>query len=84
MQNKFEQTLIKENQFLNSLNFNSFGAIGSNNFLNSTKAKSKIILSEGPNKNANSNIADDEAVRRNISEHINYVKLNFSLEYKFY
>lgn len=69
MQNKFEQVLIKENQFLNSLNFNSFGTANS---LNSSKNKIKNVFKENMSYNLKP-IPDDEEVRNNISEQINLV-----------
>jgi len=73
MQNKFEQILIKENQFLNSLNFNSFGTTNS---LNYTKSIPKNVFNENMSYNVKP-IPDDEDVRKNISEQINFVKLFF-------
>jgi len=73
MQIKFEQILIKESQFLNSLNQNSYGTTNS---LNYSKNLPKNVFIENMNYNLKP-IPDDEDVRKNISEQINYVKFIF-------
>ena len=89
MQNKFEQILIKENQFLNSLNFNTFGTANSlnmnytnnnskNNSNNNKYQQQTNVFMENMNylpKQAL--VPDDEDVRKNISEQINFVKIFF-------
>ncbi len=73
MQNKFDQILIKENQFLNSLNFNSFES--TSNSLNYTKSMPKNVFNDNLSSFNVNPIPDDEDVRKNISEQINFVKI---------
>lgn len=75
MQNKFEQVLIKENQFLNSLNFNTYG---NNNSLNLSRNITKNITKDNMSYGMKP-IPDDEHVRKNISEQINIVKYLYKL-----
>jgi len=70
MQNKFEQVLIKENQFLNSLNLNTFGTANS---LNLPRNNIKNVFKENMGKNLKPIPDDDEDVRNNISQQINFV-----------
>lgn len=70
MQNKFELILIKENQFLNTLNSNSYGKINPGRDKNS-----KNIFIDNMNSYNPKTIQDDEDVRKNISEKIKFVSL---------
>jgi len=70
MQNKIEQVLIKENQFLNSLNYNTFGSSNSlnlsRNLINKNVFKDNMSYNMKP-------LTDDDDVRKNISQQINLV-----------
>lgn len=72
MQNKFEQILLKENQFLNTLNSKAFNSpnIMSNNNMNNNYPKN--VFMENMNYQPKM-IPDDEDVRKNISAQINFV-----------
>lgn len=74
MQNKFEQVLIKENQFLNSLNFNTFGTANS---LSLSRNNVKNVFKENMGYNLKTVPDDDEEVRNNISQQINIVSCFF-------
>lgn len=74
MQNKFEQVLIKENQFLNSLNFNAFGTANSLGL--SKNSNTKNVFKDNMSYNLKP-VQDDEDVRKNISQQINLVSSFF-------
>jgi len=72
MQNKFEQVLIKENHFLNSLNSNAFGTANSFNFSKSSSQTKNVFIKDNLSYNSKT-VPDDEDVRKNISHQINFV-----------
>jgi hypothetical protein len=99
MQNKFEQVLIRENVFLNNLNFNtlnnqnlplttSASASGKNNYFsgsnnlfyhNKINSNMDIVNSIDKSKVFNNNKEDlkikieDEKIKKNINEQLDYV-----------
>jgi transcriptional regulator of met regulon len=73
MQNKIEQVFIKENQFLNSLNYNTFGSSNSLNL--SRNLNNKNVFKDNMSYNMKP-LPDDDDVRKNISQQINLVGIN--------
>jgi hypothetical protein len=71
LQNKIEEILLKENIFIQSLNSNNLN----NNNNNSSYSSNNRVTTGGsdPYVYIPKEIPDDEEVRRNINEQINYV-----------
>ena len=85
MQNKFEQVLIRENQFLNNLNYNSLNNLSSatGNYMGLSNSQfypsqnnTKINFNSTHKSNASFNPVklDDDQIRKNINEQLDYVK----------
>lgn len=77
LQNKIEEVLLKENVFTNKINyklensnniFQALNSVSTNNILNRVQTKSN------PYVYVPKQIPDDEDVRRNINEQINFIK----------
>ena len=77
LQNKIEEVLLKENVFTNKINyklensnniFQALNSVSTNNILN------RVQTTSNPYVYVPKQIPDDEDVRRNINEQINFIK----------
>ncbi len=69
MQNKIEEILVKENAFIQNLNSNS------NSFSSNARSNAKSNNGYDSYTYIPKQIPDDEQVRRNINDQINFVRI---------